>query len=143
MARVKFTEAQLKKLGIHLPGNSKERKPKKQKVQARENPDYAFFPVLVEKDLGVEVVREHPFHPERKWRFDYAILRHRIAVEVEGGVFTQGRHTRGVGMKADMEKYNAAASLGWRLYRVTPDQLISTKTFDVLRELINNGANDQ
>lgn len=48
-----------------------------------------------------------------------------MALEVEGGVFIQGRHSRGVGMVKDMEKYNAAAALGWRIVRVTPKQMRS------------------
>jgi hypothetical protein len=70
-----------------------------------------------------EPVCEHRFHPTRKWRFDYAWPEHLIAVEVEGGVFIQGRHSRGVGMLADMEKYNCAAVAGWRILRYTPKTL--------------------
>ena len=43
---------------------------------------------------------EHRFHPKRKWRFDFAIPSKMIAFEFEGGVFTQGRHSRGVGLSA-------------------------------------------
>jgi hypothetical protein len=46
-----------------------------------------------------------------------------IALEVEGGVWTRGRHTRGKGFLGDMEKYNAAALGGWCVLRVTPDRL--------------------
>ena len=63
------------------------------------------------------------FHPHRKWRFDYAWVAEKIALEVEGGIWTQGRHTRGAGFLADMEKYNAAVLLGWRVLRTTPDKL--------------------
>ena len=69
-----------------------------------------------------EPVPEYQFHPTRKWRFDYAWPLHKLALEVEGGIWTQGRHTRGAGALADMEKYSEAAILGWRLLYVTPDQ---------------------
>ena len=69
---------------------------------------------------------EFRFHPERKWRFDCAWpFLWKIAIEVEGGVFTQGRHTRGKGAVGDMEKYNAAALDGWRILRYTPQQIRS------------------
>lgn len=68
---------------------------------------------------------EHRFAAPRKWRFDFAWPQHRIALEVEGGVFIQGRHSRGAGMVKDMEKYNAAAVAGWRVLRVTPSQLLT------------------
>ncbi len=44
-------------------------------------------------------------------------------MEVEGGAWTRGRHTRGKGFIGDMDKYNQAALLGYKLLRVTPKQL--------------------
>jgi very-short-patch-repair endonuclease len=67
--------------------------------------------------------REYRFHPDRRWRFDFAWPDNLLAVEVEGGGFVQGRHTRGAGLAADCEKYNTAVLLGWRVLRVTPDQV--------------------
>lgn len=74
--------------------------------------------------------------PERKWAFDFAWVRQRVALEVEGGVWTQGRHTRGSGFVKDMEKYNAAAVRGWRVVRVTPQSLCSVETLDMLKSLL-------
>jgi hypothetical protein len=66
--------------------------------------------------------REHLFARPRLWRFDFAWPALLLAVEVEGGVWTRGRHTRGQGFIDDMEKYNRAAVLGWSVLRVTPQQ---------------------
>ncbi|MFJ2989972.1 hypothetical protein ACIPF8_19065 [Collimonas sp. NPDC087041] len=63
------------------------------------------------------VTREHQFHPTREWRIDFAWPDRKLAIEIEGGIWTQGRHTRGAGMRADMEKYNAMAEMGWALLR--------------------------
>jgi very-short-patch-repair endonuclease len=68
-------------------------------------------------------VEEHRFHPTRKWRFDFAWPANRLACEVEGGVYTNGRHTRGAGFTADCEKYNEAAADGWTVIRVTAEQI--------------------
>lgn len=68
-------------------------------------------------------VREYKFWPGRRFRFDYAWVNERIAVEIEGGIWTQGRHARGPGMLSDMEKYNQAAKMGWRVFRFTPRDL--------------------
>jgi hypothetical protein len=65
-------------------------------------------------------VAEYQFHPERRWRFDWAWPEHKIAVEIEGGIWTGGRHTSPKGFFADMEKKNAAAVLGWRILYITP-----------------------
>lgn len=62
---------------------------------------------------------EYRFHPERRWRFDFAYPDLKIAVEAEGGVFSAGRHTRGMGFVNDTEKYNQATLLGWRVFRYT------------------------
>ena len=62
--------------------------------------------------------REFQFHPDRRWRFDIAWPDIMLAVEVEGGVFVQGRHNRGAGFMADCEKMNEAALLGWKVLRI-------------------------
>lgn len=66
---------------------------------------------------------EFYFHPTRKWRFDCALVDAKIAIEVEGGAFTEGRHTRGAGYVNDLKKYNEATIYGWRLLRYTPQQI--------------------
>jgi very-short-patch-repair endonuclease len=63
------------------------------------------------------------FAPPRRWRFDYAFKPQMVAVEIEGGAFSRGRHTRGAGFIADMEKYNTAVALGWKVLRFTPSQV--------------------
>lgn len=70
-------------------------------------------------------VAEHRFHATRRWRFDWAFLDAKLAVEVEGGSFLPGggRHTRGAGFVKDTEKYAEALILGWRVLRVTPQQI--------------------
>ena len=74
--------------------------------------------------LGLpEPVPEYRFAPPRRWRFDYAFPEFKLAVEIEGGAWIRGRHTRGKGFLADLEKYNAATLLGWSILRYAPDGL--------------------
>ena len=85
--------------------------------------------------LGMPVpVFEHRFHPVREWSMDVAWPDARIFLEIEGGVWTGGRHTRGKGFLGDIEKYNAAAVLGWRLLRCTPEQLADGSIFGQVKE---------
>lgn len=70
-------------------------------------------------------VREYRFHPTRRWRFDYAFPANMLAIEIEGGSWTGGRHTRGLGFQKDLEKYNEAAIMGWRILRFTPQDVTS------------------
>ena len=95
------------------------------------------FCKICKDELGVEVITEHKFHETRRWRFDYAIVDLKIALEVEGGVWTGGRHTSGAGFTKDTQKYNSATLLGWRVFRVVPSTLITEETFQMLKEAIN------
>lgn len=75
---------------------------------------------MLEIDLmaaGIEFVREYRFDEARRWRFDFAMPERKIAIEVDGGVFSGGRHTTGKGFEADLEKLNRAVTLGWRVLR--------------------------
>ncbi len=67
--------------------------------------------------------QQHKFAPGREWAFDFAWLNERIALEVEGMIYGRGRHVRPTGFLADAVKYNTAVVLGWRIIRVTPDDL--------------------
>lgn len=94
------------------------------------------FTTICRTDLGVECVKEYKFHPTRRWRFDYAIPEHKIALEVEGGVWTGGRHTSPKGFLGDIEKYNTATLMGWRVFRTTPDELYKLSTINLIKAAI-------
>lgn len=81
-------------------------------------------------------VREHSFHPERRWRFDFAWPEYKLAVEIEGGVWNNGRHNRGSGFVADCEKYNAAALLGWTVLRFPTQQVSNGSAMASVLEFI-------
>ena len=80
--------------------------------------------------------REWRFHPTRRWRFDFAYPEQRVAIEVEGGIFVQGRHARGTGILGDLEKYNAATLLGWRVLRFAAQHIRSGEAVAVIREAL-------
>ncbi len=66
---------------------------------------------------------EHRFHAVRRFRFDYAWIPQKVAVELEGGTFSGGRHVRGIGFETDCIKYNLATADGWRVFRFTTKML--------------------
>ena len=78
---------------------------------------------------------EHKFC-DRRWRFDFAHLQKGIAIEIEGGVYSRGRHVRPTGFLGDMEKYNRATVLGWRVLRLTPQQFDGLEFVELVREMI-------
>ncbi len=76
---------------------------------------------------------EFVFAEGHKWRFDFAWPEKRLAVEIEGGTYTRGRHQRPVGFADDCRKYNHAALLGWRVLRFTGDMVRSGEGVDLVR----------
>lgn len=88
--------------------------------------------------------REYEFaKPERKWRFDFSWVDALVAVELEGGVYSGGRHTRGAAFVADCDKYNHAAALGWTVLRYTASHLKSqpVQVIEQVRQVIADKKN--
>ena len=84
--------------------------------------------------------KEWTFYPNRKWRFDFAWPKQMVAVELEGGLFSFGGHSRGAGHIRDMDKFNSAASLGWLVLRFSNQHLRDPKAvFDLLDSCLKIG----
>lgn len=81
--------------------------------------------------------QEVRFHETRKWRFDLAWPDRKVAVEVNGGVFTNGRHTRGKGYTEDREKINEAQLHGWLVLEVTPKHISKGVALQWLERALN------
>lgn len=71
--------------------------------------------------LDTGMVREFKFCDSRLWRADFAWpnAASPLLVEVDGGVYSGGRHTRPAGFEADCEKTAMAAVMGYRVIRAT------------------------
>jgi very-short-patch-repair endonuclease len=79
-------------------------------------------------DMDLEFKKEVKFHPVRKWRFDYQIVskidkEFKLALEIDGGNWSNGRHNRGNGFEEDHIKFNQAACWGWKVLRYTTSQI--------------------
>lgn len=86
--------------------------------------------------LKIPFEKEFRFYaPHRNWRFDFLLTGTKFAIEVEGGVWSNGRHTRGSGFIADMEKYNSAAALGYLVLRFETSQVKKGKVIEFLRRI--------
>ena len=81
---------------------------------------------------GKPWVREHYFHPARKWRFDFAHPGLRIAIEIEGLTTGIGGHQTIDGYRKNCYKYNEACLLGWRLFRFTYEMLRDDRTYKLI-----------
>ena len=89
----------------------------------KEDKAYVFYKYWLILTTGaIEPEREYLFHPTRKWRFDFAFDEQKVAVEIEGNAWQVkggGRHMK----DSDLDKYNQAALLGWRVFRFSPTML--------------------
>jgi hypothetical protein len=126
---IRLTKSDLARLGAV---------PRQKRARARFGPKVTVFSeACIEHGLR-EPVAELRFAPPRKWAFDWAWPEANggkgVALEVEGGVWTGGRHTRGAGFLKDVEKYNRAALMGWKVLRCTPKDISTGKVFELLRE---------
>jgi hypothetical protein len=96
--------------------------------------DRIFYDVLEQHALPLPV-REHRFAPPRRWRFDFAWPSLKVAIEVQGGIWTQGRHTQGAALLKEWEKLNTAALAGWRVLFVQPVDLPRATTIYMLKQI--------
>ena len=86
--------------------------------------------------LQIEFEQEFKFHPSRKWRADFHLKGKKILVEVEGGIWSNGRHTRGKGYLGDLDKYNAATMMGYQVIRFSTEQVKSGSAIEQIFKLI-------
>jgi hypothetical protein len=103
------------------------------------------------EQAGIPFEREYRFHPERKWRADFALSDPdhwemfgpmasfiTLLIEIDGGSWLpKGRHTTGKGFAADCEKMNAAAELGYRVLRYVPAQVESGEALEQIRRILS------
>ena len=129
-AKVKAPRVRMKDL---TPAQRKIAQAEKRLAAERERQQFRHYCM----DAGLpEPEPELRFQPERQWRFDYGWPGEKVALEVDGGVWSGGRHTRGAGFLEDMAKLSEAAALGWRIIRCTPDDLYGAATLDRLRRAL-------
>ncbi len=96
-----------------------------------------FEDVLIKANIG-NFEREHRFHPIRKWRFDFAWVDIKLAVEIQGGIWlgSIGGHTSAAGRTRDCEKHNAATVLGWRVMQFTKDMIVDGTALQTIQMIV-------
>ena len=93
--------------------------------------DYAGILVEQLRAAGIlDAEREYKFHPQRKWRFDVALIagEFRLGIEIQGGLWSgvadaKRAHAMPLNIMRDYEKHNAAVVLGWKVLYFVPEQI--------------------
>jgi very-short-patch-repair endonuclease len=98
-----------------------------------------FFASLKIYNIDIPI-KEYLFAKElkRKFRFDYCYPDVMLAIEIEGGIWINGRHNRASGFIKDIEKYNTACMLGYRVLRFTIQDLKKIATYETIVATIHN-----
>ena len=79
---------------------------------------------------------EFRFNPKRRWCFDFLV--DNFGVEIVGGLWMpRGGHSQGKAQLDDMEKFNHAALLGYRVLQFSPDQVKSGEAIGFIERVLS------
>lgn len=102
----------------------------------------AFLARLAQEGLPLPA-QEFRFYAPRLWRADFCWPNERLILEVQGGIFVNGRHSRGAALLREWDKLNTAAGLGFRVIYTQPADLLSVATIVFIRAALkpDSGTN--
>jgi hypothetical protein len=96
-----------------------------------------FLKGLMYRNIKAPTV-EFKFHPKRLWRADCCWEEEKLIVEVDGGVWSNGRHNRGSGYIKDCEKKNTAVLMGYHVMNITHEHISNGWAFEWVGNFLNN-----
>jgi len=93
--------------------------------------------IMLSRETKLVWIPEHKFCETRRWRADHACLAIRTIIEIDGGIWIRGRHSRGAGKEADNVKLNTAAAMGWFVLRYSTQQFASGQWIDEIAAIVD------
>lgn len=130
---MRLTTKQARAMGIVIPRGTKTKKGPANDTLCGRN--VLFDQMCVQHGIQIPV-SEYLFHPTRQWRFDYCWPEHDLFLEVQGGLFTGGRHVQGAALLKEHEKLNEASVLGWRPIFCQPKDVETGAVFALIKRAI-------
>lgn len=132
-----------------LPSGDARKQPENRKVTAsdRASLEDAFIGAWLLIGHGLPLPKQqHQFARPRRWRFDFSWPDAMVAVELQGGSWINGRHTRGSYQSKEHEKLNAAQKAGWVVLQFGTDRMkdphsVAAEVAEILRAKITQGTN--
>lgn len=79
---------------------------------------------------------QYPVVVGRQFKFDRAWPNQRVAVEVQGGLWVAGAHSRGSGVERDCIKLSIAAAVGWRVLPISKAMIESGEAIALIRQAL-------
>jgi very-short-patch-repair endonuclease len=83
-----------------------------------------------------DFVKEFKAIPGRKFRFDFAFLKKKLLIEIQGGIWVRGKHGRGSGIYRDHEKLNLAAKHGWYVLQFDTKAISNKTAIAITKEIL-------
>jgi very-short-patch-repair endonuclease len=71
----------------------------------------------------IDLYTELSLIPKRKFRFDFVNKEAKVAVELNGQIWSKGGHSSGTGLMRDYEKTNLAQALGYVCFQLSNDMI--------------------
>ena len=106
------------------------------KVMGIPHPEQEYRFAAIHVGMGRAIRKRLLIAGLKDYRFDFCWPDLMLAVEVEGGIFVNGRHTRGKGFEDDMLKYHHAQRLGFTVYRCGSRLIKSGQAVQLIKALI-------
>jgi len=85
---------------------------------------------------GPKLEAEFKFCESRRWKSDFCHVASKTLIELEGGLYINGGHSRGAAYEKNLEKYNEAQFLGYHLFRLGPN-MITVKNLERIRDFLS------
>ena len=89
-----------------------------------------------------EPEREYKALKDRQFPWDLAWPEHRLLVEIQGGIYQRGAHSRGAGIERDMEKLNLATLAGYRSLQFSRGMIEDGTAVEVISRALE-GSDEQ
>jgi len=74
----------------------------------------------------------------KRFRLDFAHEETRVGIEIQGGIYTRGRHVTGAGYERDAFKYNLAYAGGWVIFLMTPEMIRNPRWYALIAATIES-----
>lgn len=112
---------------------------------AKRKKDYEAELAFQLRACNIDFKAQFQFHPERKWRFDFCFPEKLLAVEIQGitkigftdkGQAFVGGHQSPKGMREDLEKFDEAMRMGWRVYCCDQKMVTSGRALQTIEILL-------
>jgi len=97
------------------------------------------FIAFMRKNGINDFVRDHVGVPGRRFKIDLAHVAKKIAVEIHGATYANGRHSRHAGFSTDLEKARLLTAAGWRCIAFTGEDVKKRPltTLETIMEIVN------